>query len=52
MRRIPAGLVIAVAVVLAVFSGMAIATQNKDTVQVPGVSYPGAGGQAQPDRRQ
>jgi hypothetical protein len=30
MRRIPAGLVIAV------FSGMAIATQSKDTVQVPG----------------
>jgi hypothetical protein len=35
MRRIPSGLMIVVAVVLAIFSGMAFATQNKDTVQVP-----------------
>lgn len=36
MRRIPSELVLVVAIVLAVFSGVALATQNKDTVQVPG----------------
>ena len=35
MRRIPSGVVVVLAVVLAVFGGMAVATQNKDTVQVP-----------------
>jgi hypothetical protein len=34
--RIPSGLAPTVAVVLVVFVGMALATQNKDTVQVPG----------------
>jgi hypothetical protein len=31
----PSGLMVIVTVVLAVFGGMALATQNKDTVQVP-----------------
>jgi hypothetical protein len=34
MRRIPSGLVVAVAAVLV--GGMAVATQNKFSVQVPG----------------
>ena len=36
MKRIPSGLTMVVAVVLVAFGGMALATQNKDTVQVPG----------------
>ena len=36
MKRIQSGLTVVVAVVLFVFGGMALATQNKDTVQVPG----------------
>jgi hypothetical protein len=35
MGRVPSGLMVIVAVVLVVFGGMALATQNKDTVQVP-----------------
>jgi Cytochrome P460 len=35
MRRIPSSLVVIVGVVLVAFCGMALATQNKDTVQVP-----------------
>lgn len=36
MRGVPSGLMVIVVVVLVVFGGMALATQNKDSVQVPG----------------
>ena len=36
MSRIPSGLIVIAVVVPVVFGGMALATQNKDTVKVPG----------------
>ena len=36
MRTIPSDLMVIVGVVLVAFGGIAFATQNKDTVKVPG----------------